>query len=606
VVRLRGAIDLAFLAGRAILSIIMTRASLASSASVLVSLSVLAGCGGGEFSTAPGAGAAPAIDAGNPDVAVQPDTSMEAEPDADAAAEAAPSDACGPGLTPCGGGCVDTSSDLGNCGGCGKACTVANGGGTCELGLCKVASCTAGFDDCNHDASDGCEKSLKTALDCGACGVPCLVNGSPGSCATGQCKVSSCPALTEDCDGNAANGCETSLETLTNCGACGQSCSRANADATCAGGKCAIAKCKAPFGDCDGQDANGCETNTSINKDHCGGCGKLCDLPHASSICNAGACQILSCAAGWTNCNPDQNDGCETDTFNDTSNCGGCALPCKPPNAAGACSNGKCKVASCSAGWDDCNKDPQDGCEVHLGTNAKNCGGCGRACSNSHTLSLACSGGKCASSCQLGWGNCNMPGYPNTDDGCERTVSQNDKSCGSCSNDCGAINTSSPFVCGGAMGKVNQCLCDADIDCGTNSTYTTCDEPSGVCSCWGGVGPVQQCRPGERCLTLAMGDGGTGVMRCSCNGGLGCQLMEQTCCQSPAGCRDLGTSPDSCGACGRACPPAFLCAAGTCGCTTAASCNAGSSGSCVTGALCNCGGITCAAGERCQADGTCG
>jgi len=40
--------------------------------------------------------------------------------------------ACAPGLTLCGGGCVDLSSDAGNCGACGKVCTHICSSGTCK------------------------------------------------------------------------------------------------------------------------------------------------------------------------------------------------------------------------------------------------------------------------------------------------------------------------------------------------------------------------------------------------------------------------------------------------------------------------------------------
>lgn len=41
---------------------------------------------------------------------------------------------CGPGLTPCSGGCVDTTSDPNNCGGCGAPCPV---GWTCAASMCQ-------------------------------------------------------------------------------------------------------------------------------------------------------------------------------------------------------------------------------------------------------------------------------------------------------------------------------------------------------------------------------------------------------------------------------------------------------------------------------------
>ena len=35
-------------------------------------------------------------------------------------------------------------------------------------------------------------------------------------------------------------------------------------------------------------------------------------------------------------------------------NCGGCGLPCNPPNGVGACAAGVCAIAACSGGFADC------------------------------------------------------------------------------------------------------------------------------------------------------------------------------------------------------------------------------------------------------------
>src|SRR5690242_18661357 len=58
----------------------------------------------------------------------------------------------------------------------------------------------------------------------------------------------------------------------TSCDAC----AFPNALASCRDNKCAIAICEVPFQDCDGNDANGCETNTDTNVDRCGLCTNSC------------------------------------------------------------------------------------------------------------------------------------------------------------------------------------------------------------------------------------------------------------------------------------------------------------------------------------------
>ena len=54
--------------------------------------------------------------------------------------------------------------------------------------------------------------------------------------------------------------------------------------------------------------------------------------------------------------------------------------PCAIPNAKAACSGVACLLAECLDGYDDCNKNPADGCEANLGTSLLHCGACGTVC----------------------------------------------------------------------------------------------------------------------------------------------------------------------------------------------------------------------------------
>jgi hypothetical protein len=51
----------------------------------------------------------------------------------------------------------------------------------------------------------------------------------------------------------------------------------------------------------------------------------------------------------------------------DPGNCGQCGISCVIPHASPACSNNACAIASCEAGWSDCDADPQNGCELAPG-----------------------------------------------------------------------------------------------------------------------------------------------------------------------------------------------------------------------------------------------
>ena len=54
-----------------------------------------------------------------------------------------------------------------------------------------VYTCVAGFYDCNHSLTDGCEATLNTTTNCGACGNSCPTptNGA-AACLDGACYFS--------------------------------------------------------------------------------------------------------------------------------------------------------------------------------------------------------------------------------------------------------------------------------------------------------------------------------------------------------------------------------------------------------------------------------
>jgi hypothetical protein len=107
--------------------------------------------------------------------------------------------------------------------------------------------------------SNGCEAALTTVTNCATCGTPCARANAAASCTTGTCTLGACSAGFGNCDGIATNGCEQPTNTLTHCGGCNTACTRAHATATCSTGSCAIGACTGTWGNCDGNDANGCE-----------------------------------------------------------------------------------------------------------------------------------------------------------------------------------------------------------------------------------------------------------------------------------------------------------------------------------------------------------
>ncbi len=308
----------------------------------------------------------------------------------------------------CNDACTDVTMDDGNCGQCGLSCGQHS---SCQDRLCACDAPGGGAEwrDCNGDlpslGNDGCEIDVlgDDLSHCGSCTTVCQNGNASWVCSSGSC-VPTCSSGYGNCDGSDANGCERSLNSLTNCGSCGTTCSRSHATATCATRSCAIQSCNGGYDDCNGNDADGCETSLHTTSD-CGSCGSSCNLAHATPTCPTGSCRVASCAGGYGDCNGSASDGCET-SLRTNSNCGSCGSPCNLAHAGASCASGACGITSCSSGYDDCNGTASDGCETSLHTTS-DCGSCGSSCTVANGTP-SCSSGTCAvSTCTSGFGDCN-------------------------------------------------------------------------------------------------------------------------------------------------------------------------------------------------------
>lgn len=312
---------------------------------------------------------------------------------------------CSTGLADCTGGYDDgcetkTSTDSANCGACGKTCTTANGTSTCVSGACQVKGCTGTYADCNNSNSDGCETNTATSqTHCGGCTgstVNCdtVFPHSGGQCTNSACTItpSSCATDYANCNGTASDGCESNLKTDVNhCGTCPVACSSTGtttAGTSCAAGKCSPT-CKGTLLACPGTEQNGCTIDGATDENNCGGCGKVClstAAAHVDAIngnqCLSGACNP-SCASLYDDCDNNPNNGCEKSVGSDVSNCGACNVTCGTTNttAAPTCSSGAC-VFKCQTGFGACGA-PSAGCSTQLGT-LSNCLSCGDACTGSN------------------------------------------------------------------------------------------------------------------------------------------------------------------------------------------------------------------------------
>jgi len=178
---------------------------------------------GDDGATGSSAEAGPAAPGQMPEASVAVDTGSSTECDGGSCAPACPGQlmAC-PGL-----GCIDVSSDLKNCGGCGTVCTAIDAGGAapiCHEGQCTF-SCPAGSSPTVQSCPGvGCVDVAKSLANCVACGNACTAGQT---CTSGVC----CGGTSKLCGG----ACIDVTSSDTNCGACNNACATGG---HCAGGKC--------------------------------------------------------------------------------------------------------------------------------------------------------------------------------------------------------------------------------------------------------------------------------------------------------------------------------------------------------------------------------
>ncbi|MGE0323593.1 MAG: hypothetical protein AB7S68_14885 [Polyangiaceae bacterium] len=444
-------------------------------------------------------------------------------------------------------GCeVSTSTDALNCGGCGRTCSTS-GVQTlvCTAGLC-TSTCTGTKGNCNRPAApapdDGCEAELSTNLDnCGTCGRACSgTNVATRVCSGGSC-TSTCQAGFGNClqppGAVADDGCEANLNTSAdNCGACGRACSYANTTTrSCNAGLC-NSICGAGFGNCTQPAApandNGCESILASDPQNCGACGRPCSTSGTSSTsCSGGLCNS-PCSTGRGNCTqpaaPSADDGCEIDTLTDTRNCGACGRGCSSDHVLSkSCSFGVCN-STCDVGYGNCAQPPtgtDDGCETNVSANASSCGACGEGCVSGFVCgsstcgcdsngdcnaggNATCSSGICECS-RIGADQVCKPGERCINNSGQSTCSCNGGSgCGSGQTCCesGCKNLSSDATSCGACGHTcppgfncasSSCVCNGDASCNAGSAGTC---SSNVCHCGATTcGPGERCQPGGTC-----------------------------------------------------------------------------------------------------------
>jgi hypothetical protein len=270
---------------------------------------------------------------------------------------------------------------------------------------------------------------------------------------------------------------------------------------------CIGTQCPAPFTTCNtaGVPTYLCGTDLSRDHDNCGSCGNSCgnfEQLHMASRCVTGACQF-ECfnpnpqfRTDWRNCNELIDDGCEIDVLKDAKNCGSCGHVC---DAGESCNDGKC---GCPSGQKECPWLFGTKRCVDTQNDDNNCGDCGTVCdsagpagscdplpSNSH---YGCFGGTCD----------HLKCDPRTAD---------------CDGDLGTLGCASNGCEVGALADRENC---------------------------GGCGI--KCKAGEECVTPP---GSSGLV-CT----VPCGTSDLTFCATRGECTDVLTDVKACGRCDNECP----------------------------------------------------
>jgi hypothetical protein len=409
--------------------------------------------------------------------------------------------------------------------GAGDPCTVTGqpAGTPCADGLTTCS--LAGVNTCaqtNFPSSETCDgedndcdgvKDNSSELENKACDT-----NLPGVCATGKtrCDYAATQALTctpdvdpgtrseicndadDDCNGQTDDIADLSAE----CGATYPSAQHVAAWA-CTQAACQIVTCATGYKDCNGAPGDGCEVDTQTSAQNCGACGAACSSVNGSAACSGSSCTI-ACATGWGNCDNDaRTNGCETNVNNTVQHCGVCGTVCNSSNGTATCSGGTCGI-TCNSGFSNCDNDAKtNGCEVNTDTSLQNCGTCGSGCSSANGTA-SCSAGNCTINCNSGFGNCDNNARSN---GCEANFATNTSHCGGCGTGCSSANGTATCSSGNCSITCNSGFENCDTNARSNGCEVNLKTDATHCGTCSTVCSGLPCTAGVCCTAGANADG---------------------------------------------------------------------------------------------------
>lgn len=433
--------------------------------------------------------------------------------------------------------------------------------GACVACLPANDNCTNGSFCARVNGVYLCSRGCKIDADCpggdGGAGKPACCNhlctdlysdsANCGACG-GSCGPKTC--CTGQCADLASDG--------NNCGVCGKACTGGQANWSCTNSKCAIASCNGTWSDCNMNPVDGCEVNIATDAKNCLGCGNACKVQNGSARCLNG-CQIDTCAMGFMNCDNQVQSGCNVSVGSDLNNCGGCNKVCPvPSHGTPSCKGGLCGVGSCAMGFGDCDQQAANGCEVDLTMDTSNCGSCGSKCAALANAQVGCANGQCGiAACMANFKDCDG----NPMNGCEANLLGDLKNCGACGNVCAPV-ANAVSACSNAC-VIQSCsagYADCDMKYANGCEVSVAMDLNNCGSCGHFCAPPPNASAG--CAGGACGIG-------TCSMGFGdCDGNAQNGCEA-----NLLSDGKNCGACGTACGMMEFCTQGKClaqGCSNTA------------------------------------
>lgn len=406
------------------------------------------------------------------------------------------------------------------------------------------------------------------------------------ACIPNNGAIEICDSIDNDCDGKIDEGFEFA-NNPNHCGSCGVSCAYPQAYGLCEEGVCALGDCFPGWSNLDENIDNGCEIPCEISHgglevcdeedndcdgevdevfdfmvdpEHCGGCGKNCQLPKVEEAgCVEGSCAIMACEAGWTDEDENPLTGCESncvlvgvgleicdqidndcngitddgfDLKNDNTNCGSCGVSCQFNHGYGLCSEGECNLVGCEPGWVNQDESMNNGCEsecsesqggvelcdgldndcdggvdepfrdvlgiynVHL----DHCGACDQVCSLPNA-SVSCSeDGSCMlTNCLVGWHDLNSDPGDGCEYGCIPTGQELDL-CNMLDDDCDGVIDEDASAEGNCYPFASGCIQTSPTEpwvCKGQCTPGAMSCVDGLVQCAGHVGPQPEICDGE-------------------------------------------------------------------------------------------------------------